>query len=1393
MPSFFDIEYPPGSREAGGQASSLVIEAWEVAETAVPRDGDIPLRETIFSVGNGFVGVRGYHDSVDSNLLRYAGVTSVSNKSSCVTTPRSDPAASCAAFTTPHPGPFGHKASSPLLGLQRSAVFESSLTQNPVAGPTMSHRGTYLNGVYDESVITHVSSAFSSGCCKRECFMVNVPDALDVELFVDGERVTPLLSPERVTHYRRSLDLKTGELRRKFTWKTTTGVDVSISESRFACASRKNLVATRLSVAVEPSATNPSSVDVKVLSRTTLPCERTEAADFAATVGSMRYATGLSNGSPSTPSHCWEVESQQTDLRLEDVSSVLSVRTKRSRKHVTIATNERCAVTVTDPSNATLSGPTVLAGMCPSGSTTGFGETPTFATPLVNSPPLPIPASLLPQQSEWGSGNVSTVRGQQVLTTFIRPCKAPSSQEAHSVCSDDVDAASKLSSTFHTSLTCTDANASITFVKYVAYVTETDCDIEDLEVHAKELIEAAVDISFEGLLAEQVESMEKFWASSDLPFKCNQLRAQGALRFNLLQLFMSTGRWKNTGVGPRGLTGEVFNGLQSWDAEIFVVPFFVHTNPAIARSLLQFRVDTLHEAMHRALELELPRGAVYPSRTINGAENAPSLTCCLHLHVNADISYAIQQYYEATDDADFLIKGGLEVVWQTALAWLEWGSWEKGVFHLRNITGPDEYNVLIDDNYYTNLMAQHHMHFAVAIYNSLRSHPSTTVCNEVETIRRRVQLSDEDFVAFGKAAVKMALPYDPHHRIHLQDASFMRKPSWDKVMQKDTASGGVPGVGGLYGATAPLPLRASIMTPSPSGQNFDALVGGDTTAPHQRRCTSKPSGDWDTAPTPDAAAAATPRGARDNCVTPPHAISARQYLPGSESGPMVMIQEYHPVVVFRHRICKTADVVQAAVLLRDKFTRDEKEANLRFYEALTAHDSSLTAPMFCIASADVQIRDKASDYFKYTLFVDTHNILKNTSGGLHLSCLAASWMCIVAGFGGFSSSSGVAHFNPWMPDGWEEYKFNVRHHGATIQVAVTRRAVTYTLVDGAPKLLIIHAQNSRVHLAKSRPVNIRLVRDVRSIDFDGVVFDLDSLIDSVEEDHFEAWRDTLDPVFSSRGADATTGRRFNNEMYLAYLRHHPISSAKRHHGLQKLLKLCGIDNIPVGEPTDTPSDSTMYGLIATKLRHFRRIVKERGVHIRDGSVQLLSDLRENGVAIGVVSASKNGGWMMQQAPAVLHLVDYFVDANIGEEQHLKWRPELDFFDFCTKRMESTSGRTVIFVDGIDGFSKKSLQNYWLVINTSEEDAVTSWNAAGSSGAAALLDADASDEVNPLHVTDFTSLSTDVLQERGAFMPARRMPSSSNFFADPTKDSVASPHVKISNSSLIAPPPMSLAT
>lgn len=313
--------------------------------------------------------------------------------------------------------------------------------------------------------------------------------------------------------------------------------------------------------------------------------------------------------------------------------------------------------------------------------------------------------------------------------------------------------------------------------KLLAYRTSRDHPEGSLVERARAAIDAAPTGGFDALAEEQRAELDAFWAVSDVEIEGDGALQQG-VRFNLFSLFQSAGRDGRTSLAAKGLTGEGYDGHYFWDTEIFALPFFAYTQPAIARALLSYRVGTLDKARARAAEMG-QRGALFPWRTIGGEEASayfPAGTA--QYHINADIAYAIARYVDVTGDRSFLRdEGGAEVVFETARLWADLGDYiasRDGAFCINEVTGPDEYSALVNNNTYTNLMAQAHLGFAARLAEELaadgRPEPAPAgrarpAAGEVEEWRR--------------AARMMRVPRDPALGIHAQDDAFLDRAPWD--------------------------------------------------------------------------------------------------------------------------------------------------------------------------------------------------------------------------------------------------------------------------------------------------------------------------------------------------------------------------------------------------------------------------------------------------------------------------------------------------------------------------------------------------------------------------------------------------------------------------------------
>ncbi|HEX2071028.1 MAG TPA: glycosyl hydrolase family 65 protein [Thermoleophilaceae bacterium] len=304
-------------------------------------------------------------------------------------------------------------------------------------------------------------------------------------------------------------------------------------------------------------------------------------------------------------------------------------------------------------------------------------------------------------------------------------------------------------------------------VKFVSYHWSSQQSVEWLRDQVDASLESAIAEGFDGLVEEQREILDRYWERADIQVEGDE-ELQQALRFAMFHIFQSAARNEGRAIPAKGLTGTGYDGHAFWDTETFVLPLLTFTAPATVRHALIWRHSILDAARDRAEQLHL-RGAAMPWRTIHGEECSgywPAGTAAFH--VNADIADAVRRYVMVTGDVDFEERYGCELLVETARLWESLGHHDDyGTFRIDGVTGPDEYSALVDNNVFTNLMAQLNLESA---YGCTARHPE---------VAKRLGVDEAEREAWKRAAEAMYIPFDEKAGIHPQDDSFLHHQRWD--------------------------------------------------------------------------------------------------------------------------------------------------------------------------------------------------------------------------------------------------------------------------------------------------------------------------------------------------------------------------------------------------------------------------------------------------------------------------------------------------------------------------------------------------------------------------------------------------------------------------------------
>ncbi|WP_334115564.1 glycoside hydrolase family 65 protein [Ligilactobacillus sp.] len=312
------------------------------------------------------------------------------------------------------------------------------------------------------------------------------------------------------------------------------------------------------------------------------------------------------------------------------------------------------------------------------------------------------------------------------------------------------------------------AGQSTVFEKRVIVVTSRDYDtVEALDEAAEKLSAKQAESSFDELLAAQADGWARRWEKADVVVEGNDESQQG-IRFNLFQLFSTYyGNDARLNIGPKGFTGEKYGGATYWDTEGFAVPLYLAlADKSVTRNLLEYRHEQLPGAYHNARQQGL-KGALFPMVTFNGIEchNEWEITF-EEIHRNGTIAYAIYNYTRYTGDTEYVTHDGFDVLVGIARFWADrvHFSKRKGMYMIHGVTGPNEYENNVNNNWYTNMLAKWCLDYANEIADKVDDEKTAELA-----------LTSEERARWHEIADNMYLPEDRELGIFVQHDTFLDK------------------------------------------------------------------------------------------------------------------------------------------------------------------------------------------------------------------------------------------------------------------------------------------------------------------------------------------------------------------------------------------------------------------------------------------------------------------------------------------------------------------------------------------------------------------------------------------------------------------------------------------
>jgi maltose phosphorylase len=337
---------------------------------------------------------------------------------------------------------------------------------------------------------------------------------------------------------------------------------------------------------------------------------------------------------------------------------------------------------------------------------------------------------------------------------------------------------------------------------------------QDTMSAAKKVIAQGLEIGYSDLAENQKQAWAKIWEMSDITID-GDVKAQQGIRFNIFQLNQTyLGKDSRLNIGPKGFTGEKYGGSTYWDTEAYCIPFYMATkDQQVARNLLTYRYNQLDKAIENAAKLGFTNGAaLYPMVTMNGEEchNEWEITF-EEIHRNGAIAFAIFNYFRYTGDYSYIPEKGLEVLIGIARFWHQRATYSthKNQYVILGVTGPNEYENNINNNFYTNYLAKWCIDYAVEQINKVEKE----YASDFSRIMSKVNLDAAEIAHWKAVADNMYFPYSEELGIYLQQDGFLDKElvkvhdldrsqrpinqkwSWDRILrspyikQADTLQG----------------------------------------------------------------------------------------------------------------------------------------------------------------------------------------------------------------------------------------------------------------------------------------------------------------------------------------------------------------------------------------------------------------------------------------------------------------------------------------------------------------------------------------------------------------------------------------------------------------------------
>lgn len=311
------------------------------------------------------------------------------------------------------------------------------------------------------------------------------------------------------------------------------------------------------------------------------------------------------------------------------------------------------------------------------------------------------------------------------------------------------------------------AGEDVVMEKYALCFTSRDYDEKVLSTLSLKAAARAREVGYDALRDAHTAAWRDRWAGCDVTIQGDDAAQQG-IRFNLFQLLSTySGDDARLNIGPKGFTGEKYGGATYWDTEAYCLPVYMAiAGQDVAKQLLLYRWLQLDGAYHNARQQGL-KGALYPMVTFTGVEchNEWEITF-EEIHRNGAIAHAIFNYATYTGDMDYMLREGLDVLCGVARFYTDRVHFSNrhGKYMIHGVTGPNEYENNVNNNWYTNRIAA----WSIGLFVTQARRAS-------QERRRELAITEDELAHMVDVVEKMYYPEEVELGIFVQHDTFLDK------------------------------------------------------------------------------------------------------------------------------------------------------------------------------------------------------------------------------------------------------------------------------------------------------------------------------------------------------------------------------------------------------------------------------------------------------------------------------------------------------------------------------------------------------------------------------------------------------------------------------------------